>query len=202
MQTVQGGYVSEMKTVDRKSEGSAYLYDDYRPGQVVFLSGDSLDVMLNLNIQNSNVEVLINEVPKFANQNQVKKISVRSEQEQDVFVYENLKIEDEDYTGLAQLIYEANSFSVFEVYKYRVKEGYYVPALDVGSNSIQHIISDRLIMNADGQNYEISLRNKKRFARSLPFSEDKVVTYIKDNRLSIKEEKDLLKIFQYIDSNK
>ena len=203
MMTGQGGFVTEMKAVEKKSVGSAYLFDDYKESELIFLTGDTVRAAVNLNMQNNNVEVLLNDEIKFGNQNQISRIVISPLVLNRTFEYKQLEIDNKDYFGLAEILYKGNSFDVYRIFDFKVKEGYYVPALDVGNNDLQYLIDDKLIyVNENEKASEISLRSKKKFSKSFPGQSNEVYSYIKQNNIDYKEPKGQLKIFKFIESNK
>ncbi|MBK6263465.1 hypothetical protein JKA74_00345 [Marivirga sp. S37H4] len=198
MQTVPAGFVSQIDLADYSTEGSVYLFDDWKYGVLYFTNNQEFKCNLNVNLETSSVEVLVDKSIKVASPKYLTKIVVFNHLDTSDYVYETLMIDEKKIETYISPLFEGENFSVYKQFGVQLKESNYVPALDMGSKKDKYISDNHLLIKG-GDNFFYVRGGKRKFASNFQHS-DKILSFIKETALNHKNEKDLVKIVEYIDN--
>lgn len=194
------GTIDEFDDRDKSVKGSPYLFSDFK--DLVVLT-DSKDTILfadaNFNLSSMNIEFKKDDGMRFFSSKyfdtfyEYKIISSR------YFVKKFSLLGEEQVSGLFQVLNENPNYTLLQYYEFKIKESNYNPVLDHGNKNDeikidehQYLLHNFQLIPIDGSKRKFS----KYFSRK-----DEILSYIRDNKLSFKDLKDLTELTNYLDEN-
>ncbi len=191
--------ISTFDSRDRTIDGSVFLFDDWEKGSIVLNNGKELTLeMFNYNLEANQLVVVLegkkmalplvefqlfktNKVSKTTFQEEVRNFKRIVDQKRAIRLYEQLI--DGDY-------------ALYRSYDIEVKKANYNPAVDVGTVKDQLVKKEIFVLQYEDQFYVVPKSRKKAIKE---FSQIKrVSSYLQKNKLNLKEEADLIALFDYL----
>jgi len=202
MNTRPYGFVKEIKAEPNAIIGNTYLHEGWFFGSIEFINGALLaDKGIRYNIKADVVEIRLDAILKGSDGKNVKRFellnSLTQEKEQYVsasdFIINNTKL-----VGFLREL-KVGYYSLYSKTTVILIKGSYVRALDMGEEDDEYRKQTTYYLAKDKELIELST-NRKRFASVFFDSETEILKYIKEHNLSLKNERDLIKIVSFVNS--
>lgn len=182
--------------------GDTYLDRKWNMGSVMIADKNNLieGYPMKYDIKGQNIEI---KTPNSVRLLEVKKVGhvvwLDSLTRQPHFFVNAAKYKDEGVPmiGLMEVLVDGKT-SLFKKTILNVKQPTYVAALDVGTRDTQIYKKAAFYYNKGEEVIEI--KSKKKFIESLGDAGADMEKYIKDNRFDVKDDSDLIRIFEYYNS--
>jgi hypothetical protein len=196
-----GGTMRTMNIQDKKSEteGSHYYNNDWYPGTVTLFSGEEIkDYPLKYDMKMNQVDIKVDELVKFISVGAVKEIKWKQSDGQ-VEILQNVSLYS-DYKGIGFFsVLAQGTIMLFKKTELTLLEANYNAAMDVGSENKKYVKKDKYYILKDGKVNEIK-KSKKKVTEILSDQSTKVEEFVDQNKLNVKDEQDLIRIFDYYNS--
>jgi hypothetical protein len=199
MNAVPYGTISTFNLAEKITSGSSYLYETWQNGTVQVESGVIPNCPLNIDVQTQSVEINTDKGIRVIPARMIKKVTVGFEGVKSQVFVNAMSVAGAKVhiSGLVQIL---NDDEIkFIRYNYLVKkEGTYNAALDMGDDETKLVIKTRFFLFEKGNIVEVN-PNKKKFLNLFP--EDKrakVVTFMKEKDVSLKEQADLAALADFL----
>jgi len=184
------------KTYTSKVIGSSYIYDDWQLADIKMTSDSGIiqNVLVKIDVLYNVIEIKDAAEIKILPANLTRFVKLKEKKED--FITKNA-LGDYILNGFSKILYNGKT-SLLCNYSVRIKEAKYNEALAVGNRDDEIIIVKKyyFFMNNELKPVE---KNKKKFFKS--FADNfKIQTFIKEKKISPKNEVDLLALMVYIDS--
>lgn len=185
-------------TQEANIEGSAYLEEQFVNGVVALTNGTSYaDIPLRYNAYNEEIEFRDNNGDRFNlnNPESIREVTIGKSK----FIYTDSKFKNENKKIYAEVLTEG---TVSLLKHYRIK---FVPAKEAESYKapqppkLVKAPSEYLIQKADGSNQ--LFKNKKELLKILSGKSEKINKFIDQQKLSFRNEADLISIVAYYNEN-
>jgi len=176
----------------RITEGSAYYFDDWNTEAMIYLKEEGRVKLekVNINLYDNKLEAIYDEnnVFTFDSKNLVK-IVINNK------VFRTFEINKE--LKILELIFNGE-FSIYRYYSISYRKGEANPMLSRSTN--KYIKKSKYYVYRNSELTMVKL-TKKHFANLLKsdkVSENSIIEFIKENRLSLNDEADLLQVFEFV----
>ncbi len=191
-----GSTIREIK-YESTLKGTNYLYKDWVLADIVFSEDGSVmkDQLTKLDIKNNLLEIKDNDQVKVFNANQV--YSVVLKLNADTFITKKaINVENPD--GFLKILYNTNS-SLLCHYSTKIKRANYNVALDVGDRDDEIVLHKTYYAFMKGN--LIKLENTRRKLLKQFQSDEKIITFINENKINPKKEEDIIELLRFYDTN-
>ncbi len=188
--------LEKYKTKTAETKGVYFYNKEWQDADIIMFSGDKLENFpVRYNLGKNILEIKSEDIVKVISIGQIKEIHFH-----DKFKNEILKntvlYKNNEGVGFFTVLSEGNKILLKKTYL-EVIEPNYVNALDVGEQE-RKIVQRAKYYIADRDNEVIQIKKNKRFVLKLlnDRAED-IKKYMSQNKLSVKNENDLIEIFNY-----
>lgn len=203
MNTQPDGFVTQIKP-DQTNEitGNVYLYEQWFEGTIEFINEAKISSKsIRYNVKSDLVEIQNDDIVRGAQGKNIKSFEIFNTHTQCTEKYVRVNdflIGNTRLVGFLRVL-QAGYYSLFSKTDIKLVKGVYVAALDMGDENDRYVRSTTYYWSRE--KVLIELPNKrKQFAALFPEGQKEILTYIKDQQLSLKVESDLIQIFSYINS--
>ena len=177
----------------RITEGSAYYFDNWNTKGTIYLKEEGRVKLekVNINLYDNKLEAIYddNNVFTFDSDNLVK-IVINDK------VFRTFEINNE--LKILELVFN-EQFSIYRYYSVDYRQGHANPMLSRKTN--KYIKKAKYYLYGDNGELAWLKTSKKHLANLLQsdkVSEDSILEFIKDNKLSLNDETDLIKVFEFV----
>lgn len=198
-----GTVLTQLRSAPPEAKGTVYLEPHWTLADIKFSgTGPFLkDCSMKYNLQNKDLEIL--------HQNEVKVLPWRRVA---AFYAKPAGRPAEKYVNASRyffgdiplegflMVLDSNKWELLERAEVKTIEPSYNPALDIGEKSDQYVKRVSLLLAKDGKIYEVELRTKK-FAQQFGNKQEQVLTFMKKERINLKNREDLQKLFKFLNEN-
>jgi len=193
-----------VKTFDNRYEGvkgTPYAFEEWYPGEIFMSSKQKVAIsMLNYNSFENEIAYKdpgTKEI-RIMNRYKVDLFQVSAGGEQLTFVPLKLKADEE--AVFVQVLYDLGS-RVYKVYKKEFLKANYEGGYSADRKYDEFVDKYDLLIMKEGENTIYKLKNSKKYVSSLfPENEKEISSYIKENKLDLKEAESIVEIMSYYDS--
>ncbi len=188
-------YVTE-KQYNSKVTGSNYIFDEWQAADI-YLANDSgvfQNVLIKLDVLYNAVEIKDIVETKVLPAYRVKYLKITNNN--DIYITRNA-LGDFLINGFSKIIYNGKA-SLLCNYAGKIKEAKYNEALAVGNRDDELIIVKKYYFFIKNELILVE-KNKRKFIKSFS-NNPKIQEFIKEKKISPKDENDLIKLITYIDS--
>lgn len=179
-----------------KYDGSPFLNKEWKPGIVTLLSGESYEFPMRYLIYGD--LILIKNDKDSVNMlnlsNQIQNIKMDGQ----TFIYVNYPWNNKMKNGLMEVLYEKKS-KLLKLYTCRIEKGAETSGYQEKEKD-KFLIKETLYYQLNDGSLMPLPRPKKELYQIFGNESSKMEKFVKEQKLKIKEEKDLAKIFTYYDS--
>lgn len=194
------GRIDEIPLETTETKGSAYLADKWQVGNIYLVDKRKIEnYPLKYEIAKRQIEIKDGDKTKVLQANHAAMFEwFDTDRGMHVkFINpKNYTFNETQLVGFLEVIIEGE-WSLFSRMETEKVKGNYVAALDVGDNTEQIVKKEKLYLVNTNTLVEPA-KNKKDFAAQFPGKEDKVLDYIKTNKLGIKSRNDLTAILIFV----
>jgi hypothetical protein len=191
-----GTTIREVK-YESSLKGTSYLYKDWVLSDIVFSEDGSVmkDQLTKLDIKDNLLEIKDNDQVKVFNANQV--YSVVLKLNTDTFITKNtINVEEPD--GFFKILYNTYS-SLLCHYSTEIKKANYNVTLDVGDRDDEIVLHKTYYAFIEGNLIKIENTRRKLLKQFL--SDEKIKTFISENKIDPKKEEDIIELLRFYDTN-
>lgn len=200
MNPYPGGIISSFGAAPKETKGSQYLMETWKLGTITLYNNNVIE---NYPV---NIDLLSNQLEINTDQG-IKSIPLRSVKElklsnppygtQSFVNTKELNGSNVQLTGIVELISSSN-IGCAKYYSLVLKEGNYNAALDMGDDEKRFVIKSRYFFVQSQELIEVS-KSRSKFVELFPENyRMELKTYLKDNKLSLKDENDIIVIGKYL----
>lgn len=199
--TTNGGAWVTSKLVDTGVEGSTYVFKNWSRSKIHAIDGSVFSVpYLNLNSQNSSFEAKMSNGVNGStakNKNYIFDGSKISKVEVGNRTFFRLKIEEG--FRFMEFIYNNDDLGLYKLHYSYLKSSPLNPLTQQKQGKDKVMVKLAYYKKMDGEVIKIKLKKKELYA-FYGDHKDEMVKYVKENRLSVKEDDDLLRIFRHLNT--
>lgn len=192
--------ISTFNNSEREVTGSSYLIKEWSVGSIITYNneGDS-NIPIRYDLEGNVVEYKKGIQTYWLKGDRVKKIQWLNPKTAETETFINAKEYKGLVKGFVKVIYDGN-YSLIENYSLDKKENATVSALDIGTNGEKIIVKSDLYF-LEGDQYQLVPTSKKKFVEILPEDiQTQTLAFIKSEKISLRDNKDLVKLFQWLNS--
>lgn len=183
-------------------EGSFYLFSEWQKGDLTLNSGASISAqLLNYDVEYDLLEVKLNGEVKVVPLLMLKEFSFSTHRQESVYYRpcDNYFYEQNvPMAGLCEVL-ESGYYGLITRFETDIKESTYIPALDMGNKKDELRVTNKLYLTVGNKALEIP-KKKQSFIQLYPDRND-LATFIKENKLSHRNEQDLLIILNLLNKD-
>jgi hypothetical protein len=193
-----GGVLRTMNVQNKKieTEGSCYYNDEWSRGDIELFSGEIIkDYPLKYDMKNKQIDILVNDEVKFVTLGAVKEIKWLLPNGNYEVMKNVSQYKDYSGSGFFSILIDGK-VTFMEKTDLMLLESNYNAAMDVGSEKNKYIKKKKFYAQKDNQLIEIK-KTKKSVTKLLSDQKTKIEEYVIQNKLSFKNEIDLIKVFNY-----
>ncbi|MEQ8713254.1 MAG: hypothetical protein RIC80_09555 [Cyclobacteriaceae bacterium] len=196
---VTGDIMRGLKPPPPEVIGDYYLHTDWKEGNVLLFQ-DNMTIEgypLKYDIYNDLLEIETEEGVKVIEGYRVKSFVWRKNNGKPTYFLSarNYRSETEEISGFFEVLVDGE-MPLFLKTNIRVKEPHYYEGIDVGSRDYE-IVKDKEYYYASGRVVEALSRNKKGLLLAFADKEEEMASFFKQNKISFKDEGDLMESFMY-----
>lgn len=199
-----GEVLMEFDNRSAQIEGSFYLFDDWKIGELTLKSGASIyDQLLNYDVEYDLLEVKLENEVKIVPLSMLNGFLTSDPEQEQTFYQpcENYFHEPKvPLTGLCEVI-ETEYYGLISRFMTDIKESTYIPALDMGNKKEELRVKEKLYLTIGDKAIEIP-QKKQSFVNLYPDQSLDLASFIKEQKLNQKNVNDLLIILNYLNENK
>ena len=115
------------------------------------------------------------------------------------FVYTSYVDKGDDFNGYFEVL-EEGKCDLYRRYTCRLEEGYYNKALSAGDRSYKYVKFEHYYMSKDNEPAVKIKAKKGSLFKIMTENKDEIDIYIKENKLKLSKEEDLIKLINYYNS--
>jgi hypothetical protein len=173
-----------------------YLNDSWERAEIYFVKDNTVvpDLLVKLNLSENFVEIFLNNEIKILPPDQVFSIYLVGEKDT-IISHKTLKIDDP--TGFYKLLYN-NKVALLCYYSREILAANYNITMDVGRKTDELIIKKQYYIYSNGGIIKID-DNKKKFINQFNFNKE-LINYIKKEKISSRNETELIKFIQFYET--
>ena len=193
-----------VRTFDTRYEGvkgTPYVFEEFHPGEVYLKTKNKVAVQdLNYNCFENEIVYMdpATKVIRIMNRFQVDLFTIRDGDR--VLTFVPVKLEDDAETIFAEVLYNIGSI-VYKVYEKEWLNANYEGGYSADRRYDQFVDKYDLYFMKKGEKVLYKARNsKKQVIAAFPDHEKEISSYIKSNKLNLKEDSSLLNLLVYYDS--
>ena len=185
--------------IDRFNElgvtGTAYLYEDFKPGKIFFNGKDKGNFMLRYNIYAEEFETL--------EENNVNSVVLKTSEvtvmmDDKMYIFKYYLNNDRKEFGYFQVEQEMGKISLLRKYRKVVQEGKKaITSFDVTRPNRLVDLQDYFVMVDNNEIFQVKQSNGKLSKAAKEFGVN-LKSYLKENDLNVKNDEDFLKVLSYI----
>ncbi len=197
-----GGALRSMNFQNKKTEteGSYYYSPDWNKGNIELFSGEIIqNYPLKYDMKMQQIDIKVEDEVKFVTVLAVKEISWVHPTSGDKEILKNVSnFKDYKGTGFFSILSEGK-ITLLKKTDLTLMEANYNAAMDVGSENNKYVKKEKYYISKDNSVQE--MKKSKKIIRTI-FSDQisKVEEYVDQYNLNVKEEYDLIKIFDFYNS--
>lgn len=199
-----GEVLMEFDNRSAQIEGSFYLFDDWKIGELTLKSGASIyDQLLNYDVEYDLLEVKLENEVKIVPLSMLNGFLTSDPEQEQTFYQpcENYFHEPKvPLTGLCEVI-ETEYYGLISRFMTDIKESTYIPALDMGNKKEELRVKEKLYLTIGDKAIEIP-QKKQSFVNLYPDQSLDLTSFIKKHKLNQRNVNDLLIILNYLNENK
>ncbi|MGD1892312.1 MAG: hypothetical protein ACFB15_17200 [Cyclobacteriaceae bacterium] len=198
-----GARVREIPYVPGETVGTYYLFDHWSPGTITMVNGEKVsDIFLKYNFENKSLEIKTDTAYFSMDVSASDQFSIYDDEQRQFRSFiaaRRYKLDDTPLTGALELLHQGNVELVAKVAP-KLIEANYKGALSGGSTNDKIVKKkEYFLVTTD---YElIALPTKKKQAiEVLQQFDPEIESYLKQERLKLKQEEDLIVLAEYLSS--
>ncbi|MCF6366493.1 MAG: hypothetical protein L3J35_09870 [Bacteroidales bacterium] len=189
----------QIQTKKTETKGSFYYNDNWKPGEIYLITGEVIkDYPLKYDLRKNIIEIKVENIVKVLSVGRVKEIHWIDDFGNKEILRNAMLYENYNGTGLFSILLEGNKSFLKKPYL-KLIESNYVTALDVGEKSNQ-IVKRNYYFIAEGNKVIEIKKSKKQILKQFGDNADIIKEFAQKNKLSYKNDNDLIKIFSYYNS--
>lgn len=196
--TYAGASVEEIPFAPKKTLGSTYLFEDWFQADIL-ITGDKIieNVPVKYDVKNNVVDISYKGQVRVLPVDRIKKLKIYRKIETLELV--NPKIYGQsNIPQLLEVLYSGD-YSLFKKYEVELKRANYVPALDAGTRNDELVLQESYYY-AKGETIRPLPTGRKKIIRVIAEDKGTLKSFIKSKNLNMKDEKDLITVFQYVNT--
>ncbi len=198
--TNPGHVINEIKLPLAKTTGSIYLIEDWQLGNFTIKGVPAYKgFFLRFDLKDQNLEIKVDNKVKVCVLSRLENFSLENKDLDSSSYFVNINTIPNHYAintkGVVQVLYE-EKIVLYKYFYLETKKATYVPTVALGNRNEQIIKKSSYYVQSSGKVYKISAslkKNKELFINQYI----KVENFIKENKLKLKSESDLIKIVKY-----
>lgn len=196
-----GGIVSIKNLPALETAGSEYLNDEWLEGSIFLFSGDAIENLpLKYDLENERMEIKTKVDIKILNREMIRMFKWKKLIESDDRLFINCSEYDFEGTkliGFFEVLVDGDLALFLKTDLLTVK-AYYNQALDAGHREDRIIKEEKKFIGSGSMVYD--WKNKKEFYSLFNEKSAAIKTYVKNNKLDIKDHSDLIKVINYLNN--
>lgn len=192
------GFIQEISSNQVITKGTVYLFDNWDTKEVSVNGKPFAAIKINYNLQNKGFEYMEGE--------QIMRVtSGKVDFVKDYLgnlYYESRRFKTVEGTPLLGVFREMSTAAKWQLlahYHMEVSEPTYIPALDAGSKATTYSRKQEYYVISDGILYKLE-SNRKKVAAQFGDRADKILAYLKENKIDLKDEKGQRDFVQFLNS--
>jgi hypothetical protein len=198
------GFIQEIRVDNNEVKGTTYLFDNWMTAvKIILVNGSVLtEKLVRFNLATSIMEVRMDGTIKGIQGKYIKAFEIADDHTSGVNAY----VAGSDYTvkgvplaGFLKQIAFGN-MNIYALTKIEKLKAGYVAALDAGEPVDQLVKKSKYYFGDSKELKEIET-NPKKFAANFPGKEKQIRSYMREAKLSLKKENDLVLLFAFINAN-
>lgn len=199
MNTMPYGFISAFGSKEKTTVGSKYLYDNWKVATIQLNETEIKNCPVNIDLKNALIEINTDKGIRTLPAGRVKKLIVGYENiGQQVFEStKNYNGHQAQISGLVEVLVN-NDPALLKYYYSYVKEGSYNAQLDMGSNETKYMVKSDYYLFSNGTLVGVPTSKKKFMAHVPAESQPEVEKFLKEERISLKDQQDLIKLTNFL----
>ncbi|ANQ50710.2 hypothetical protein MY04_3348 [Flammeovirga sp. MY04] len=191
--------ISTFNNTERKVIGSQYLTATWLIGGIeTYKKEEGVNIPIRYDVENNVVEYQENNQNLWLKGDQVKSFYILNPSTGSKDVYTNVKEFPGISQGFVKVLTQGEKYTLMEMYKVIKTESTYVAALDIGSPGEKYEVKESFVY-FDGLAASLVTTSKKTFIQKVPFEDkEKLKTYMKKNKISLRNKEELVQLFQWM----
>lgn len=180
---------------NKKLIGSEYLEEKFKLAKIILISKKTTEVKARYNAYAQEFEIQLDNKVLALNPNIIQCIEIENES------FEPIKDENSNLL-FAKTLVNGDKINLFKKFEAVIKEGKIVPGIQTSEPEDKIIINESyLINNSKSENYIVIKLRKKQILKAV--NNDKAtIKFIKENKLSYKNEEDVIRVFTFYNTLK
>ncbi len=203
MNTRAGGFVTEIKKNNTEVRGNTYLAEEWKSATLSLIDGTVItDKLMRYDILMNQFEIKIEGQLKGIQGFNVTSFVIYNEFTQGVDQYINAKqysLEGAKLIGFFKVT-NIDKWSFLTKTDVELKKANYNAILDVGEEDPEYVKSSKFFISNGQSLIPVVSNNKKKFADSFGDKSDQVLQFLKDKKLSLKEEIDMRTLVNFLNT--
>ena len=202
MTPVAGGFVKEIKFATMQVEGTHYFQDYWSIGDVILFNGSTLeDLQMKFDIEKNHLEIKTENKVKLLEDSFIKEFTLLDSESGSKKKFMNCSLYKEngvELIGFFESISDGK-MSLFSKMELDIIKASYDAKFDVGDKSDKVLKVENYFI-ANGENVYRIAKNKKENLKIFGDKSEQITSYLKSEKLSLKDKEDLQKIVAYYNS--
>jgi hypothetical protein len=203
MQTGPGGFVTQLPMAERETKGDVYLNSEWSTADIkVYGQQNELkQFRMRVDLNSNEIEINAQNQIKVLQGNRVERFQIVNSKDGAVEKYVNAKrykLKGIQYHGFMKMI-DSAKWQLLVKPQLKLIKSNYVAALDAGENSDKWVKEDIFFFAKDTTLYEV-YSSAKKFTVQFDEDAEKVQSFIKMNKINLKQPTDLFKVITFLNS--
>lgn len=201
--TNPGEMLDEMPLKIGDVKGSVYLYDEWRPGKIVFKKSNNEKKVqyVKYDVKSATLDLLIEGVQRTLPIERVKEFKcedLTKNQQLHFINSQNLTVENLALPTLLEII-EKGKYDLLVNYIWEIKDSNYNAALNVGDRNSRNIITKEFYISVEQKAIKIP-KNKNDFMQNMKNIYPDIESLMSTNKLKFKKEEHLIKLVKLMNA--
>lgn len=204
IQTGQGGFVTQLPQAPAETKGDVYLNSEWAIADIKIYNQDNelKQLPIKIDLKSNEIEINAQNNIKILSGNQVEQLRITSGSTGTFDNYVNgkkYKLNGTPINGFIKII-DSAKWQLLIKPQLKLVQANYVAALDAGDRSDRWVKEEIYFFAKDSNLYRVQTSSKK---FSQQFNEDavKIQMFIKDNKINLKDQKDLQSLLTFLNEN-
>lgn len=184
-------------------KGSVYLADDFYKAKIILKDSSYIeDIIANYNFYSNYIEIIKNDTIKILNLNKVDWIILDKKGDERIYANgANIMLEYPEIgkCNIVEVLSNGTKAVLFDKMYMEILQANYNAAVDAGETSDTYVLKHEYFILKNNELIKIK-KTKGSILSVLSDQEDALKTYIKQNKLKMKEPQDMAKVIDYYNS--
>lgn len=196
-----GSYIATKPAQKGETKGTEFLNDEWYIGNITLPTGEINGYPIKYDLLHYRLEISTADGIKLVYYKDIKKFDWYDigENKKRYFVSgDSFNIDGVKAEGIYEAVYDASP-GLYKKTELKIKEATYIPTHNAGSQEDEYVQDETVFIEVNGELHPAN--SKKQIMEIFGDSKDQIKAYMKENKLSLKEQDDLILVLQYWSSS-